>query len=62
MDGPANRCRCGREIPFDPARKKQHRYCAACRARIGGSKQRGHKKTPRRLATPRSTKENAALA
>ncbi|MBQ9364403.1 MAG: hypothetical protein IJT82_01395 [Schwartzia sp.] len=44
MDVLINRCRCGREIPFDPARKKQHRYCAVCRARIGGNKQRGHKK------------------
>jgi len=38
-----NRCRCGREIPFDPARRKQHRYCAKCRSMFGSNKQKGHK-------------------
>ena len=38
-----NKCNCGNEIPFEPGRRKQPRYCAACRSKYGNNKQRGHK-------------------
>ena len=38
-----NRCRCGREIPHDPNRRKPHRFCSVCRAMFGANKQKGHR-------------------
>ena len=43
MGGGVNRCRCGKEIPHEEGRRKQPRYCAACRSMYGGNKQKGHK-------------------
>ena len=52
-----NRCRCGREIPFEPERKKQPRYCATCRAMFGANKQKGRRKKAKkkRLTLARQT-------